>query len=171
VRIHTNRSAYTKSSIITTVLVVIFVAIVIYGLVLTYLPTKQDNTSTTETLYTSGLTLISGSASSISFNQTCLGDTYLQLYVTNNSPNIYYLTNVTITAFHSSAKNSTVLVPISNGCLPVYESRPEIPEGSDDILIQTYPAVSVPPYTGWNVTIEFSDGQNITQPNLQAEPE
>lgn len=160
-----------KSNAVTLLIVGIFVGIVVASLVLTYAPNGSVNSSssTTDPIFVSTLTLISGSGSSVSLNKTCAGDTYLEIYVTNNSPNIFYLTNVTMSAYHSSAKG-TVLIPLSNGCLPVSEGNPEVPQGADDVLIQTYPDVSVYPYSGWNVTVNFSNGQSLFQPDLLASP-
>jgi hypothetical protein len=167
--LRTRRSGFSKSNAVTLLIVGIFVGIVIAALVLTYAPSGRTSTTTNDPISVSGLTLISGTGSSASLNKTCAGDTYLQIYVTNNSPNIYYLTNVTMIEYHTS-KNSTALTPLSNGCLPVSESNPEVPQGANDVLIQTYPVASVPPYTGWNVTIIFSNGQSVFQPDLLSSP-
>lgn len=165
------KQGISRSNLITSVVVGGFVILVISALVLTYLvnPPNQSTSSTAPSLYFSGITLISGSGSSNSLNTTCSGDSQLEVYVTNSSPNTIYMTNVTISASRLST-NATTLVPISNGCLPVSENNPPIQSGSDDLLILTYPSIPVPPYTNWNVTVDFSNGQRLTKSSLISEP-
>jgi hypothetical protein len=166
-----DKPGISKSNLITSVVVGGFVILVISGLALAYLvnPPNQGTSSTTQSLYFSGLALISGSGSSNSLNTTCSGDSNLDVYVTNSSPNTIYMTNVTISASRLST-NATTLVPLNNGCIPVSENNPAIQAGSNDLLIETYPSIAVPPYTNWNVTIDFSNGQRLTQSSLTSEP-
>ena len=150
-------------------LVGLFVGLVVIGMLFVWV--FPSNTATGGGLSVSALTLISGSASSLSFNKTCAGDTYLEIYVSNSGSSSISLTNASITLYDSPHTQGVVLVPESSGCIPVWESNPTIPPNSDDILIQTYPDVPVPPYTGWNVTILFSNGEKLTQPDLAASPD
>jgi hypothetical protein len=166
-----NKQGVSKSNLITSVVVGGFVILVISALVLAYLvnPTVKNTSSTTPSLYFSGVVLISGSASSSSLNTTCSGDSQLEIYVTNSSPNTISMTNVIISASRLLT-NATSLVPLSNGCVPVSEDNPPIQSGSNDLLILTYPSIPVPPYTNWNVTIDFSNGQRLSQSSLTSEP-
>ena len=143
--------------------------LVVAALVFTYVdnPLNQriSTTTTTTSLYFSGIILISGSESSNSLNTTCSGDSQLDIYVTNTSPNTISMTNVTIFASGLS-KNATTLVSLPNGCLPISEDPPAIQSGTNDLLIATYPNIAVPYLSHWNVIINFSNGQNLTQTNL-----
>jgi hypothetical protein len=166
-------SGLSKSNAVTLLIVGVFVGIVVVSLVVTYAPLGTSETTPTTTndpITISGLTLTSGSASYESLNKTCGEYASLQISVTNDSPNIYYLSSVTIIEYHSSKNNGTVLTPASNGCLPVSETNPEVPQGADDVLIQTYPNVTVGFPSIWNVTINFSNGQSVFQPALTAQP-
>jgi hypothetical protein len=143
-----------------------FVILVVVGLVISYIgPLPKSSSNTKQSLYFSQISLISGSASSASLNMTCKGDSQLDIYVTNTSPNTIYMINVTISSSGHGA-NSAVLIPLSNGCLPVSEDNPAIQPGSNDLEIITYPSVLIHPYTSWNVTVDFSNGQKITQLSL-----
>lgn len=167
-----DRRAISRSNLITSLLVGSFVVVVVVGLVLGYLvtPPNQSTSSSQSGLSFSGITLISGQASSNSLTTTCTGDAQLDVYVTNLSPSTITMTNVTIFASRLST-NATTLVPLSNGCLPVSESTPEIQSGANDLVILTYPNIPIPPYENWNVIISFSDGQNLTQLGLTSEPD
>jgi hypothetical protein len=162
------KQGVSQSNLITSIVVGGFVVLVVAGLVLAYLtPTPNESTSTTaQALFFSGLSLLSGSGSSNSLNATCSGDSQLELSVTNSAPNTIYMTNVTMSESHST--NATTLVPLSNGCIPVSENNPPIASGSNDFQILTYPSVPVPPYTSWNVTIYFSDGQTLSQLSISS---
>lgn len=166
----TGTSGLSKSNAITLLVVGVFVALVIVSLVLTYAPSVTTATTPNDPISISALTLIAGSASSVSLNKTCGEYASLQIYVTNNSPNIYYLSNVTIMEYHASKNNGTTLTPVSNGCLPVSQTNPEVPQGADDVLIQTYPDITVVFPSIWNVTVNFSNGQNVFQAALAATP-
>jgi hypothetical protein len=162
------KKAISRSNLITSIVAGGFVILVVAGLVIAYLsPPAKSNSSSTQSLYFSEITLISGSASSSSLNTTCSGDSQLDVYVTNSSPNTIYMTNITMGSSNHAA-NTTTLVPLSNGCVPVSEDNPAIESGSNDLEILTYPSVPVPPYTSWNVTIDFSNGQRVTQLSLSS---
>jgi hypothetical protein len=166
-----DKRAISRSSVITSGVVGGFVVLVIVGLVLGYLlvPGGGSTTTSAGSLSFSGIILISGQSSASSLNSTCMGDSSLEIYVTNTSPNTIAMTNVTIFASRLST-NATTLVPLSNGCLPVSENNPQIQAGANDLGILTYPNVPIPPYENWNVIINFSDGQNLTQLGLTSEP-
>lgn len=161
-----------RSSAITAFVLVTFVGIVVVALVLTYIvPSIEPVRSTSSSisgLYFAGLTLVSGGSSSSSFNKTCSGDAYLELYVSNLLTNPVNLTSITISS--SGIANATSLIALSNGCLPISDVEPTVQVGANDYLVQTYPDVPVPPYTTWNVTIEFSNGQTLVQAGLVAQP-
>jgi hypothetical protein len=166
-----SKKGISRSNAVTALVLVTFVGIVVVALVLTYvLPSIEParTTTTSSGLYFAGLMLVSGASSSSSFNKTCLGDAYLELYVTNLSATPVNLTSVAISS--SGIVNATSLIALSNGCLPISEVEPTVQVGANDYLVQTYPNVPVAPYTIWNVTIEFSDGQTLVQRGLVAQP-
>jgi hypothetical protein len=167
-----DRRAVSRSNLLTSIIVGGFVIVVIVGLVLGYLivPTKGSTSSSVQELSFSGITLISGAASSNSLTATCMGDAQLEIFVTNISPNTIAMTNVTIFGPKLST-NATTLVPTSNSCLPVSENNPQIQSGANDLTILTYPSIPIPPYENWNLIIRFSDGQNLTQLSLTSEPD
>ena len=113
--------------------------------------------------------MISGTDSTNSFNASCSGDAYLELAVSNLTSNPISITNVTIFATRMQT-NATALIPLSNGCIPVSEARPEISSGANQYLVVTYPNVPIPPFTQWNVTFVFSNGQTLTQNDLVSNP-
>jgi hypothetical protein len=162
------KTGISRSNLITTIIVGGFVILVIAGLVISFLPAPSNSTTNrTQALYFSQISLISGSASSNSLNTTCKGDSQLEIYVTNSSPETIYLTNVTMVS-SSLNMNGTTLVPLNNGCIPVSEDNPAIQGGSNDLEIVTYPSLNVQPYTRWNVTASFSNGQRISQLSLSS---
>ncbi len=166
-----DKQGISRSNLITSILVGGFVILVVAALVLAYLvnPPNNNTPSSVQSLYFSGIVLISGSASTSSLTTPCSGDSQLALYVTNSSPNTISMTNVTLFASRLST-NATTLVRLSNGCDPVSEDNPSIQPGSNDLSILTYPSIPVPPYTNWNVTIDFSNGQRLTQLSLTSQP-
>jgi hypothetical protein len=165
-----SKQGISRSNLITSLVVGGFVTLVVLGLVFAYvlIPSGHSASTTQKSLFFSGITLISGSASSSSLNKSCSGDSYLEVYVTNNSNNTIYMENVTMLASNPS-NSGTSLVSLSNGCIVISEDPQAVEPGSIDQSILTYPNVPVPFLSNWNVTVYFSNGQNLTQTRLTAE--
>ncbi len=140
----------------------IFVGLVIIGLVFAYvIPSPAGSQGFTGITLTQVL-LYGGNASVDSLTQPCSGDSQLDITLLNNSTSTITMTNITLYG-GSLPKNSTVLVPVSNGCLPVAQSDPPIASESSTQLT-LYPAADFPlfPPRDCIAEIQFSDGQNFS---------
>jgi hypothetical protein len=151
-----------SSNLATALILGVFVGLVIVGLVFAYAFPGRSNVSGFSGITLSQVILYSGNQSSYSLTQTCNGDSELQITLLNNSTNTIDITNITLYG-GSLSRNYTVLVPVSNGCVPVSQSDPAIaPDASDYVVL--YPSVSFPlfPPVSCLADISFSDGQNFT---------
>ena len=105
------------------------------------------------------LALFGGPASTHSLNESCKGDSQLEVYISNSSPSAVSIQSVAISG--SGVENATAFVTVSNACLTISEASPVIPAGGDYQLVGyvSAPLVYTRPY---NCTIIFSNGQSIT---------
>ena len=153
-RLNKKRSAL-SSNLITAVVVGGFVGVVVMALVwVNFVPAVP----TANQLNFQELALFGGSQSTISLNSTCIGDAQLEVNVQNLTPNPVQIQNVTI--WGSGITNATVLVVVSNSCLPLSESNPAVPTGGSYQLVGY---VTAPlRYTSlYNYYIGFSNGQSL----------
>jgi hypothetical protein len=147
------------------------VGLVIIGLVFAYLVPAPAGSQGFTGIYLEQVILYGGNASVYSFSQPCSGDSQLDITLLNNSTSTISMTNITLYGGRLS-ENSTVLVPISNGCLPVAQNNPPIsPSSSTELML--YPAADFPLFPlprNCNAEIQFSNGQNFSVTGLVPGP-
>ena len=159
----TMRRAGLSSNLIAGLIVGIFVALVVFGLILAnfgylFFP---SNTTQGPAITFSSYQLFSGTNSTVSYTNTCSGDAYLVVDMHNNTPNNVLITNVTIYGA-SLPHNATTLLSVSNNsCLTLAQSNPEVPSNSDYEFVG-YLTVALPPLTNCYFSMQFDNGQNLS---------
>ena len=144
-----------------------FVGVVVLGLVIVnlgyvFFPSTTTTNSQSPAISLSGITLYSGSPSTVSYNSTCQGDAIIQVYMTNNSPNILHITNATIYGSAVPHNGSALLSVSSNSCLPLSQADLALQPDSQYIL-NGYLNIPLALGTTCNFQIVYDNGQSFTQ--------
>ncbi len=152
-----------SSNLATALILSLFVGLVVIGLTFAYvLPSMQGQAQGSSGITLSDIVLYSGTASFVSYNQTCGNgqnrDAELQIYLANNSNKTVDITNISLYA-GSPIQNGTALIPISNGCVPVSQTAPPIPADQNDFEVDSYPNIQLPITTECKIVVQFSNGQ------------
>ena len=151
---HRHEKAVSKVTLVAQISVVIFVALVLVGLYFTY----SAPTQTGGLLSVQNLTLLSGSASTISSNASCAGDATLEVEITNPTSTSVRITSVVISGSNLHA-NATALVSGSNFCFPLSESPPII-QSSSSFVFDGYVSAPLAFGDSYHYEISLDSGQN-----------
>lgn len=147
---------FSKSNILTGLVVIGFAAIVIFALVWT--STLQGTQSTQ--LSFQELTLFGGSGSEHSYTQTCSGGALLGLSAQNPTSSPISIQAVTI--YGNGVSNATVYVSLSNGCLNLQESGVSVP-AKGSYQLEGYVSEPLAFASAYRCVITFSNGQELNQ--------
>jgi len=150
--------AISKSSMIATVVVVALVAVVLAGLYYTYFfPAASSTTNSDVSIM--NLTLLSGSPSTRSLNQSCQGDAIIEMEILNQSPSSIHISSIAISGSNLN-QSASILDSVSNSCLTLAESNPVI-QASSSLLLDGYVNMPLSFGASYKYLISFDNGQSI----------
>ncbi|MDG7000877.1 MAG: hypothetical protein JRN15_17425 [Nitrososphaerota archaeon] len=146
-----------SSNLLVGLIVGLFVGAVVIALVVVNVFPMQQSTE----LSFQGFSLLSGSSSVQSYSSKCQGDAMFEFNVINPSQNSIQIESIVISG-STLQRNASVLVVVSNGCLPLSQGKPEIPPSSN---YQFVGYLDTPLQFGatFNCLIELGNGQSLSQ--------
>lgn len=148
-----------SSNLLTGSIVGGFVAIVVVALVWTSVGGASPTPQNTQLSFNE-IALFGGSPSSHSFNATCDGGAQLEVSIQNPSNENVAIQNVTI--YGSGVKNATIYTIVSNSCLTIPETAPQIVAGGD-FLLEGYVNAPIKYTSTYTCYLRFSNGQILNQ--------